>query len=72
MPVYEYYCRTCDTKFEKLLPMSASDTPVECPSGHTGVLRTVSLVAATTKGSDGASLSSGGCACGGACSCGRQ
>ena len=42
MPVYEYYCRTCNTKFEKLQPMSASDKTAECPDGHEGAIRTLS------------------------------
>jgi len=68
MPVYEYYCRTCNTKFEKLQPMSASADPAECPSGHEGALRTLSLVAAIGHDDDGPSMSMG-CACGGACNC---
>ena len=29
MPLYEYFCPTCDNKFDKLQPMSA--TGAECP-----------------------------------------
>ena len=75
MPVYEYFCRTCGTRFEKLRPISAVNEPAACPSGHDGALRTLSLVAAVGRsgGSDeplswGGS-GGGGCACGGACSC---
>lgn len=71
MPLYEYYCHTCDTKFERLMPMRAPAEPVECPSGHPGALRMLSLIASTGKDSEGATTGSGGCACGGACSCGR-
>lgn len=71
MPVYEFYCRTCNTKFEKLLPMSAADNPVDCPDGHATTLRTLSLVAAPVRG-DGGFIAGGGCACGGACSCGAR
>jgi putative FmdB family regulatory protein len=78
MPVYEYYCRACDAKFEKLQPMSASADSAECPDGHTGALRTLSLVARSGRGeatdfgdfaSDGGG---GGCCAGGACSCGAM
>lgn len=81
MPVYEYYCRTCKTKFEKLRPMSASEDVVECPSGHGGARRTLSLVARVggsasfdfmAAGDDFMPSSGGGCACGGACSCGAR
>ncbi|MBN2382693.1 zinc ribbon domain-containing protein [bacterium] len=32
MPIYEYSCLKCDTKFEKLV--LKSDTPIECPKCH--------------------------------------
>jgi putative FmdB family regulatory protein len=71
--VYEYYCRTCDTKFEKLQAMSASTQAVDCPQGHPAV-RTLSLIARPTGGTDDAfdwsAGGTGGCGCGGACSCG--
>lgn len=75
MAVYEYYCRTCNTKFEKLQPMSASAQSVSCPDGHEGAVRTLSLVARTAGGSaddfmDWSPGAGGGCGCGGACSCG--
>lgn len=66
MPVYEYYCRACQTKFEQLRPMKMSDQTAVCPSGHAGATRMISIVAAI--GRDDA-ISMGGCACGGACSC---
>ncbi len=81
MPVYEYYCQTCDTKFEKLRPMSASADNVDCPSGHAGALRTLSLVARGRRAGEAADFGDfawdgggggGGCACGGACSCGAM
>ena len=68
MPVYEYFCRTCDTKFEKLQPISASAKPAICPEGHEGALRTLSLIASVGNG-DSQGMG-GGCACGGHCSCG--
>lgn len=68
MPVYEYYCRTCDTKFEKLQPISKSAEPAECPEGHSGALRTLSLIASVGNTESGQMI--GGCACGGHCSCG--
>ena len=30
MPLYEYYCADCQTKFDALRPMSQADTPIQC------------------------------------------
>jgi putative FmdB family regulatory protein len=68
MPVYEYYCRECGTKFEKLRSISAANEPIECPDGHEGAIRTLSVIA-RVGGSDG-EFGFGGCGCGGACACG--
>jgi putative FmdB family regulatory protein len=32
MPVYEYVCRTCNTRHDKLRPAREADAPVMCPS----------------------------------------
>jgi putative FmdB family regulatory protein len=32
MPIYEYKCQDCGTKFEKLLRRSADGAEVDCPS----------------------------------------
>jgi putative FmdB family regulatory protein len=70
VPVYEYYCRVCNAKFERLAPMRAAADPAECPSGHEGALRTISLMARPSTGDADSSVFAGGCGCGGACSCG--
>lgn len=71
MPVYEYYCRECGTKFEKLHRMSTKGETAACPSGHAGAARTLSLFATFSRGEGGDVQSfGGGCACGGACACG--
>ncbi|MFC1988716.1 FmdB family zinc ribbon protein [Chloroflexota bacterium] len=31
MPIYEYICRDCDSKFEKLRPVSQSSEKASCP-----------------------------------------
>lgn len=31
MPLYEYKCKKCGNKFEKLVSMSKADDPMECP-----------------------------------------
>jgi putative FmdB family regulatory protein len=62
MPLYEYYCRSCKTKFEQLRPMSRSAEPATCPAGHGKAERLVSLVAAPVRegGLDMLGASSGG------------
>jgi putative FmdB family regulatory protein len=84
MPVYEYYCSDCHTKFETLRSMSAANEPMECAScgASKHVNRTISTFARVSGngieafgGSEsGGSTSmpdfgSGGC-CGGGCGCG--
>ena len=73
MPLYEYYCPTCKTRFELLRAMSEASDATTCPSGHRNAERILSLVAARAWDGASDSMSSpggGGCACGGACSCG--
>jgi putative FmdB family regulatory protein len=74
MPLYEYYCPKCTSKFELLRPMSRADEGATCPRGHNGGTRTLSVFAAVSKGAGGASqpITGGGCACGGGgCGCGH-
>lgn len=58
MPLYEYYCPTCDSKFEALRPLGRRDDPAACPRG--------------LRGEDGETYGVGGgcpnCA-GGSCAC---
>ena len=63
MPLYEYYCRRCEAKFELLRPMSRSEEPATCPSGHEGAERTLSVFASFSKGADGLSAPVGGSPC---------
>jgi putative FmdB family regulatory protein len=74
MPLYEFYCPPCGVQFEVLRPMSKSDEPATCPSGHQTSNRVVSMFATFSRGADGQlqpiTDSAGGCACGGACACG--
>ncbi len=76
MPIYEYFCRTCNTKYEKLRPLRDADAPVSCPTcNEQNSVRALSLF--VSLGSSGemrasdqpAHHHSGGCACGGACGC---
>ena len=33
MPLYEYYCKPCNSQFELLRPISKMDEAASCPSG---------------------------------------
>ena len=50
MPLYEYYCPKCASKYELLRPMGRSDEAGTCPKGHGGGARTLSMFAAVAKG----------------------
>jgi putative FmdB family regulatory protein len=72
MPLYEYVCLSCQTKFTLLRPMSAANEPAECPDGHGRAPRVLSVFASFSRDEGGALMpmaGDGGCACGGACSC---
>lgn len=70
MAFYEYRCQVCDDRFELSRPMSESDAPAVCPSGHTETVRLLSMFAASTGAAPtrGTPAPSGG-GCGGACAC---
>jgi putative FmdB family regulatory protein len=73
MPVYEYYCRTCETTFDKLRPVAASTQTAACPAGHDGAARTITVFATLAKGGAAESMpSAGGCCGGGGCACGAS
>lgn len=65
MPLYEYVCARCHTRFEELRPVSRMDDPASCPSGHSAGRRVLSTFAALTKGAEGEVISVGGGGCGG-------
>lgn len=74
MPIYEYFCQDCSTKFEKLVSLSRANEQPPCPGcngGHTEKL--LSMFAAIRGSSNGdgysAPSSGGGCAgcSGGSC-----
>lgn len=73
MPVYEYLCRTCDSRFEARRSMSESADPIECPDGHADTARLLSVFASVGRGPAGATPTApvrppgGGCGAGCAC-----
>ncbi len=72
MPVYEYHCGECGSKFEELRPLSQADKDAECPSCHKPARRKMSTFACFSTGSAGAPpriAGTGGSSCSG-CSSG--
>jgi putative FmdB family regulatory protein len=76
MPVYEYFCAKCSTKFEALRGMKDADAPIPCENCESK--RTSRVLSVFFAASGGASSPQalggmgGGCACGGACGCGHS
>ncbi|MDW8059318.1 MAG: zinc ribbon domain-containing protein [Thermomicrobium sp.] len=64
MPIYEYRCRHCGSRFEKLVRLSQATQPISCPScGADDAERLLSTFAAQSSGSamsTSASCSTGG------------
>ena len=64
MPIYEYKCQDCGTKFEKLVRRSAEASETECPScGQKHLKQEYSTFAAHANGgkqADGPMCPSGG------------
>ena len=51
MPIYEYKCQDCGTKFEKLLRRSAEATELDCPAcGQKHLTQEFSTFAARANG----------------------
>lgn len=72
MPIYEYFCPACNTRFEELRPSSRMDDAASCPEGHLHGRRVLSTFAALTRDGDGAVNSVAGAGCGGCadnCAC---
>jgi putative FmdB family regulatory protein len=72
MALYEYRCRTCDTRFELRRPMADADAPAPCPRGHEDAARLLSVFAAVGSASAGTAGSAEAPSpgpCGGACAC---
>jgi putative FmdB family regulatory protein len=64
MPIFEYRCDDCGTRFEKLVRRSEDATTLECPSCGdkrlTQELSTFATYAAPNKGASGPMCPSGG------------
>lgn len=74
MPLYEFYCPTCEERFEALRPMAQAQQGLACPEGHQGAKRVISVFAALGRAEESpftASAPQGGGACcaAGGCHC---
>lgn len=56
MPLYEFLCPVCGTKFEQLRRFAQADDPATCPQGHTGAKRLMSPVMIFAKDRYGSTL----------------
>ncbi len=66
MPLYEYVCPDCESRFEELRPLGRMDDPARCPKGHAAGQRVLSVFAAVSRNASGDAVPvSGGC--GGGC-----
>jgi putative FmdB family regulatory protein len=63
MPIYEYVCPKCKSKFELLRPMSQANEKVSCPHCHEPSERALSSFACFSKGEGGLTSSIGGSPC---------
>jgi len=62
MPLYEYTCSNCETRFDALRAMSDADAPIACPKCESeNTRRAISLFSAI--GSEGM-IAGAGSACG--------
>lgn len=64
MPIYEYVCHDCDSKFEKLRPVSQSSESACCPRCDIDAERVLSIFASFTTNDSGMSMPLGGSSCG--------
>ncbi len=68
MPIYEYICDDCGTKFEKLVRRPAEIAEIECPScGQKHLKQELSTFAAHANGSSRKSADVPMCPSGGRC-----
>ena len=53
MPIYEYLCSECKSKFEQMRPLSQSGKSADCPKCHNPARRKMSTFAAFTTTASG-------------------
>jgi len=63
MPIYEYVCSDCDSKFEKLRPVSQCNEGAACPECQQEAGRILSTFACFSADESGMTSSVGGDSC---------
>ena len=63
MPIYEYLCPGCESKFELLRPMSRANEGVSCPHCQQEAERILSTFACFSMNESGLSFPVGGSSC---------
>ncbi len=63
MPIYEYHCSSCNSKFELLRGLSKANEGAECPRCHSPAERILSIFSALGKDESGQTTSIGGSSC---------
>jgi len=69
MPIYEYRCSGCGSRFELLRRVSKASEDAECPRCHSSAERILSTFSAQGKDESGLATSVGGSSC---ASCGAS
>lgn len=70
MPVYEYFCKSCEDTFEELRPMGQMTAVATCPEGHDGAQKVLSMFASVSKAEgcmSPSSMPTSGCGAGACC-----
>ncbi|MBI4187976.1 MAG: zinc ribbon domain-containing protein [Chloroflexi bacterium] len=65
MPIYEYLCPRCESKFELLRRLSQANETASCPCCHEEAKRVLSTFASFSTDESGVSAPVGGSPCGG-------
>ncbi len=65
MPIYEYFCSDCKSKFELLRPMSRANEAVSCPRCQQSAERILSIFASFSRDESGLTSPIGGSSCAG-------
>ncbi len=63
MPIYEYVCPSCESKFELLRPMSRANEKVSCPQCQQKAERVLSTFACFSTDESGMTSPVGGSSC---------
>ena len=63
MPIYEYRCSSCNSKFELLRGLSKASEGTECPRCHSPAERILSTFSSLSRDESGQTSSIGGSSC---------